>query len=72
MFFKNIVDIVYTHYAVGYPSDVSAVLHYLVGNYAQPKILNLKAVDVSHLFEYDPSPSGVAATLVKFTKNSKA
>ena len=54
--------------AVGDPSDVSAVIHYLVGSYAQPKILNLKVVDVSHLFEHDPSPSWVAATLVKITK----
>ncbi len=55
--------------AIGDPSDVSTTIHYLVGSHAQPKILDLKLVDVSHLFEHDPSPSWVAATLVKITKN---
>lgn len=55
--------------AIGDPSDVTATMHYLVGSHAKPKILNLKLVDVSHLFEKDPSPSWVAATLVKITKN---
>lgn len=36
---------------------------------AKPKILNLKLVDVSTLFENDPSPSWVAATLAKITKD---
>lgn len=55
--------------ALGDPSDVTATMHYLVGSYAKPKILNLKLVDVSHLFENDPSPSWVAATLATITKD---
>lgn len=55
--------------AIGDPSDVSATMHYLVGSYSKPKILNLKLVDVSYLFENDPSPSWVAATLAKITKD---
>lgn len=55
--------------AIGDPSDVSTAIHYLVGSHAQPKILNLKLVDVSHLFEHNPSPSWVAATLAKITKD---
>ncbi len=55
--------------AIGDPSDVSATMHYLVGCNAQAEILNLKLVDVSPLFEQDPSPSWVAATLAKITKN---
>lgn len=55
--------------AIGDPSDVTATMHYLVGSHAKPKILNLKLVDVSHLFENDPSPSWVAATLAKITKD---
>lgn len=55
--------------ALGDPSDVSATMHYLVGSHAKPKILNLKLVDVSHLFENDPSPSWVAATLATITKD---
>lgn len=54
--------------AIGDPSDVTATMHYLVGSHAKPKILNLKLVDVSNLFENDPSPSWVAATLAKITK----
>jgi len=54
--------------AIGDPSDVSSTLHYLVGSHAQAKILNLKLVDVSNLFEGDPVPSWVAATLAKITK----
>lgn len=54
--------------AIGDPSDVTTTIHYLVGSHAKPKILDLKLVDVSHLFENDPSPSWVAATLVKITK----
>lgn len=49
--------------AIGDPSDVTAVIHYLVGNKAQGHILDLKLVDVSGLFQGDPSPSWVAATL---------
>lgn len=63
----------YTHgmhlNAIGDPSDVSTTIHYLVGSHAQPKILNLKLVDVSQLFVYDPSPSWVAATLATITKD---
>lgn len=63
----------YTHgmhlNAIGDPSDVTATMHYLVGSHAKLKILNLKLVDVSHLFENDPSPSWVAATLAKITKD---
>jgi hypothetical protein len=55
--------------AIGDPSDVTATMHYLVGSNAKPKILDLKLVDVSQLFENDPSPSWVAATLAKITKN---
>lgn len=55
--------------AIGDPSDVTTTMHYLVGSHAKPKILNLKLVDVSHLFENDPSPSWVAATLAKITKD---
>lgn len=54
--------------AIGDPSDVSATIHYLVGRHAQPKILDLKLVDVSGLFESDPTPSWVAATLAKITR----
>lgn len=50
--------------AIGDPSDVTVAIHYLVGKTASPKILDLKLVDVSPLFEEDPSPSWVAATLV--------
>lgn len=49
--------------ALGDPSDVTAVIHYLVGNKAKGHILDIKLVDVSGLFENDPSPSWVAATL---------
>ncbi len=55
--------------AIGDPSDVTTTMHYLVGSHAKPRILDLKLVDVSHLFEKDPSPSWVAATLVKITKD---
>lgn len=41
---------------IGNPSDVTTTMHYLVGSNAKPKILNLKLIDVSHLFENDPSP----------------
>jgi hypothetical protein len=57
--------------AIGDPSDVTATIHYLVGSHAQPKILDLKLVDVSCLFENDPSPSWVAATLATITKDRK-
>lgn len=55
--------------ALGDPTDVTTTLHYLVGSCAKPKILDLKLVDVSPLFEGDPSPSWVAATLAKITKD---
>lgn len=55
--------------AIGDPSDVTATIHYLVGSRAQAKILDLKLVDVSPLFENDPSPSWVAATLAKISKD---
>ncbi len=54
--------------AIGDPTDVSVTMHYLVGSGAKPKIVDLKLVDVSNLFEGDPSPSWVAATLAKITK----
>lgn len=54
--------------AIGDPTDVTATIHYLVGSHAKAKILNLKLVDVSQLFENDPSPSWVAATLATITK----
>jgi hypothetical protein len=49
--------------AIGDPSDVTVVMHYLIGDKASPKILDLKLVDVSPLFEDNPAPSWVAATL---------
>jgi hypothetical protein len=49
--------------AIGDPCDVTMVMHYLIGKKAVPKILDLKLVDVSPLFEEDPAPSWVAATL---------
>jgi hypothetical protein len=49
--------------AIGDPCDVTMVMRYLVGQKASPKILNLKLVDVAPLFENDPTPSWVAATL---------
>jgi hypothetical protein len=49
--------------AIGDPSDVTVVMHYLIGKQASPKILDLKLVDVSPLFEKEPKPSWVAATL---------
>jgi len=55
--------------AIGDPSDVTATMHYLIGSHAKPKILDLKLVDVSQLFKNDPSPSWVAATLAKITKD---
>ena len=55
--------------AIGDPPDVTTTIHYLVGSHAKPKILDLKLVDVSNLFENDPSPSWVAATLAKITKD---
>lgn len=55
--------------AIGDPCDVTSIIHYLVGSHAKPRILDLKLVDVSHLFENDPSPSWVAATLVKIIKD---
>lgn len=62
----------YTHgmllNAIGDPSDVSVTMHYLVGSHAKPKIVDLKLVDVSSLFENDPSPSWVAATLATISK----
>lgn len=50
-------------YALGDPSDVTVVIRYLIGEKATAEILDLKIVDVSPLFEGDPSPSWVAATL---------
>jgi hypothetical protein len=55
--------------ALGDPTDVTTTIHYLVGSNAQAKILDLKLVDVSELFEGDPSPSWVAATLAAVTKS---
>ena len=49
--------------AIGDPCDVTMVMHYLIGQKASPKILDLKLVDVAPLFEEDPTPSWVAATL---------
>ena len=45
--------------------DVGTMLRYLLGPITGT-ILDLKLVDVSGLFENDPQPSWVAATLVKF------
>src|ERR1700722_2340416 len=49
--------------AIGDPSDVTVVMHYLIGQEASPQILDLKLVDVAPLFEGNPTPSWVAATL---------
>jgi hypothetical protein len=54
--------------AIGDPTDTTIVLKYLLGN-VTPRILDLKLIDVSALFENDPSPSWVAATLVEFDPN---
>lgn len=53
--------------AIGDPTDTAIVLKYLLKDIAM-KILDLKLVDVSSLFEEEISPSWVAATLVKFNK----
>lgn len=49
--------------AIGDPCDVTAVMRYLIGEKASPKILDLKLVDVSPIFEEEIAPSWVAATL---------
>lgn len=54
--------------AIGDPTDTTIVLKHLLGE-VTPKILDLKLVDVSMLFENDISPSWVATTLVQFSKN---
>jgi hypothetical protein len=48
-------------------SDVGQVLTYLKGP-LQSKILDLRLVDTSYLFEGDPSPSWVAATLIEMAR----
>lgn len=53
--------------AIGDPTDTSIILKFLLKDAAM-KILDLKLVDVSSLFEDNVSPSWVAATLVKFNK----
>ncbi len=53
--------------AIGDPTDCAIVLRYLLGK-ASYKVLDLKLVDVSRLFEANPTPSWVAATLVEMTK----
>lgn len=54
--------------AIGDPTDTSIVTKYLLGD-ATPRILDLKLVDVSMLFEQDIAPSWVAATLVEFKRD---
>lgn len=49
--------------AIGDPCDVTVVMRYLVGEKSSPKILDLKLVDVSPIFEENTTPSWVAATL---------
>ena len=44
-------------------TDVFQVLAYLLGP-LKSRIVDIKLVDVSHLYENDPSPSWVAATLI--------
>lgn len=46
--------------------DVLQVLTYLMGP-LKSQILDLKLVDTTHLYENDPSPSWVAATLIEMT-----
>ncbi len=53
--------------AIGDPTDTAIVLKYLLGA-VSPKIIDLKLVDVSPLFENEISPSWVATTLVAFEK----
>ncbi len=47
-------------------ADVGQVLTHLKGA-LQSKILDMRLVDTAHLFENDPAPSWVAATLVELT-----
>lgn len=50
--------------AIGDPTDVTVVMHHLVGQSRAPSIDQLKLVDVSSLFEDEPSPSWVATALI--------
>ncbi len=53
--------------AIGDPADCAIVLRYLLGNVSY-NVLDLKIVDVSRLFEKNPTPSWVAATLIEVTR----
>ncbi|MGD0665493.1 MAG: hypothetical protein ABSA17_07220 [Rhabdochlamydiaceae bacterium] len=53
-----------THGCDGY--DVIDVLMYLLGP-LKSKILDSRLVDTSYLYEGDPTPSWVAASLIKLT-----
>ncbi|MCE5293311.1 MAG: hypothetical protein LLF94_01690 [Chlamydiales bacterium] len=54
--------------AIGDPTDCAIVLRYLLGN-ASYNVLDLKLVDLSRLFEENPTPSWVAAALVEITRD---
>lgn len=56
-------------HAIGDPTDTTIVVKHLLGGIST-RILDLKLVDVSMLFEDDVSPSWVAATLVELKKTS--
>lgn len=61
--------------AIGDPSDVTSVIHFLVESRAQPEILDVKLVDVSDLFENDPSLGGLLQhlqLLQKIKRSTKA
>ncbi len=53
--------------AIGDPTDCAIVLRYLLGR-SSYSVLDLKLVDLSRLFEENPTPSWVAATLVAITR----
>ena len=53
--------------AIGDPTDCAIVQRFLLGN-ATYNVLDLKIVDVSRLFEANPTPSWVAAALVEITR----
>lgn len=53
--------------AIGDPPDATCVLRHLLGP-IKSKIIDLKLVDVSSLFQNNPKPSWVATTVVEFKK----
>src|SRR5262249_13207360 len=53
--------------AIGDPTDATLVLRHLLGQVSY-EVLDLKLVDVTELFEGEPHPSWVAATLVEVAR----